>query len=138
MEQYSEDLHSMMIRDEQEMWSLTQRTDGWKFREKMLSSRFVRNNYANFATVSTQILIVHRTGECLVTEHSYQHSQELWRRYLQPFSICRVNPAKYTISKHESIFFQVNIPQKKQGEASYEHGEDKARFGIKTVGNSTA
>ena len=74
MEEYSEELHTMMSNEEQETWSLVQRTDGWTAAEKLMSSRFVRNNYANFATVSTQILLIHRSGECLVTEHSYQHN----------------------------------------------------------------
>jgi len=53
MDDYSEELHSLMLRDEQECWSLTQRTDGFTIPEKIISGRFVRNNYANFATVST-------------------------------------------------------------------------------------
>ena len=71
MEEYSEELHTLMINDEQEAWSLVQRTDGWTAAEKMMSARFVRNSLNNFATVSTQILMIHRSGECLVTEHSY-------------------------------------------------------------------
>ena len=71
MEEYSEELHTLMINDEQEAWSLVQQTDGWTAAEKMMSARFVRNSLANFATVSTQILMIHRSGECLVTEHSY-------------------------------------------------------------------
>ena len=57
-------------------------------------------------------MMIHRSGECLITEHSYAHSLQMWRRLLQPFSMCNINPAKYTISKHVSIFFQVEVPER--------------------------
>lgn len=113
MEDYSEELHSMMIDDQQEGWFTTQCTDGFTIAEKIMSPRFVRNNLMNFATVSTQTLIIHQSGECLITEHSYSHSQEYWRRLLQPITCCRAsNPAKYTISNHVSLFFKIDIPDK--------------------------
>jgi len=73
MEDYSEELHSLMIDDRIEPYYNVQRTDGYWLAERLLSGRFCRNNPYNFATVSTQILLIHKSGECLVTEHSYRH-----------------------------------------------------------------
>ena len=111
MEEYTEDLFSLMQNDQQETWSLVQRTDYPIFLEKIYSGRFVRNNFNNFATVSTQVLLIHKSGQCLISEQQYEHRQEMWRRYLQQFSICNVNPCRYTISNKVSIEFKVDIPQ---------------------------
>jgi len=63
-----------MLRDGGETWTTLQKTDGWRAFEKLVSGTFVRNTVFNFATVSTQVLIIHKSGLAYATEHSYDHS----------------------------------------------------------------
>ncbi len=55
--------------DNKSSWALTQEGTGYpKYWEFTNSSVFVRNNLANFCTISTTLLIVHKTGECFFRE----------------------------------------------------------------------
>ena len=113
-----------------------QKTDNSRLFEKMVSARFVRNNALNFATVSTQTLIIHKSGQCLVTEHQYRHSEQYWRRLLQPVACCKINPAKYNISNHVSLFFEVEMPSNvyvKKGSQAVESVSSAAQSSTQTT-----
>ena len=64
MKSYAKDLLSMMKNDTKAAWARVQGGTGYgKWWEYMNSSIFAGNNMANFCTVSTSLLIVHRKGK---------------------------------------------------------------------------
>ena len=65
----SKEILIAMKDDNKSSWALTQNGTGYpKYWEFTNSSVFVRNNLANFCTISTSLLIVHKTGECFFRE----------------------------------------------------------------------
>jgi hypothetical protein len=65
----SKEILIAMKDDNKSSWALTQNGTGYpKYWEFTNSSVFIRNNLANFCTISTSLLIVHKTGECFFRE----------------------------------------------------------------------
>jgi hypothetical protein len=73
MEDFGKRIHKVMLNDREQPWALIQPTDYYKCCEWHMSGIFKRNSLFNDATVSTQIMIIHKSGQALITEHSYEH-----------------------------------------------------------------
>jgi len=68
-------VREVMQRDEQMREMPETGLPAW--REKHLSPIFVRNYIADFATLSTTVLIVHKSGKAYFKEISYRHNRGL-------------------------------------------------------------
>lgn len=80
-ELYAPKLFGIMQNDVTAWWSQMNHNTGYSFyREQKLSGIFMRNNFANFCTVSTTVLIIHKSGLSYFEELRYQHADAwLWR-----------------------------------------------------------
>ena len=72
MAEYAGGLHKLMLNDRLNDYSDVESGYPWHF-EKQASSIFARNCASNFATVSTQVLIIHKTGLAYISENTYTH-----------------------------------------------------------------
>ena len=71
MTEFSDELHTMMLNDRFNDFSDVESGYPWHF-EKHGSSIFARNTF-NFATVSTQVLVIHKSGLAMISESIYRH-----------------------------------------------------------------
>lgn len=72
MSQFGEWIHQEVLLNDERVWlSELQRTDEGLYHEYLISSTFVRNQMKNYATVSSTVLIIHKSGRAYMQEHSY-------------------------------------------------------------------
>lgn len=81
-----------------------QRTDTSYSLEKALSGVFCTNQWNNFATVSTTVLMVHSSGTCSVSEFSYTHRHR-YLTYLLGTCMRRL----YSVSNRATYTFKMNV-----------------------------
>ena len=90
MKQMSKELLAMMKNNIKSAWGLVQQNTGYpKYWEYMNSSIFAGNNLANFCTVSTTVLIVHKSGHATFHEQRYRHNSTFFSRLGGTINFCR-------------------------------------------------
>jgi uncharacterized protein with NRDE domain len=95
-----------MKNDTKSTWALTQGGTGYpKYWEFANSSIFVRNNVANFCTVSTTVLVIDQNGNAFFREQRYRHSNNFFTKL---FSSCNCLRPKYEIETDVKENFTVN------------------------------
>ena len=81
-----------------------QKTDENYYLEKAISGVFVTQQPTYFATVSTTIMIVHKSGLCLLEEYTYRHTAT-WLSYL--FGRCMKKT--WSVGRHEKFKFNLDL-----------------------------
>ena len=103
----SKELFSMMKNDTKSTWAMTQTGTGYpKYWEFANSSIFVRNNLANFCTVSTSILIMHKSGKAYFQEQRYQHQSNICSKLFSTLNCIR--PTR-TVDTDEMYSFNLKL-----------------------------
>ena len=86
----SKELFTLMKNDTKSTWAMTQTGTGYpKYWEFANSSIFVRNNLANFCTVSTSILILHKSGKAFFEEQRYLHQSNICSKLFSTLNCIR-------------------------------------------------
>lgn len=103
MKAFSNALLTVMLNEKRQKGNNVQLTDEPFVVESALSSIFVNNFVNNHATVSTTILIVHKSGQCRIDEYSYSHRNQYLMWF---FSKC---VKRWWINRHSSYEFQLDV-----------------------------
>ena len=107
MEDFALRIQKVMLNDRTQPWALVQQTDYPKCCEWHQSSIFKRNSLFNDATVSTKILLIHKSGQAFISEHTYEHEMGWLRRFASTVFSCGLKGPEFRVKNHVKYFFEV-------------------------------
>jgi len=113
MDHFAQRLFAVMQNEAMQPWGLVQQTEFTRLAEWHQSGIFKRHSLQSGATVSTQVLIIHKSGNTLVSETMYEHGTNWFRRFAALWPCCKcIAPPEYRVKQKTSLFFELGKSDK--------------------------